>query len=68
MSTFFNSLDFTFLLEIKTCFRDPYSFAAQVPKFSNRIKVHLCNTVYPVINSAGCSPEVTLLSAVSKRF
>ena len=68
MSAFYNSLDFTLSLEAKTCVQDPSSFAGQVPRFSNRIKVHLFNTVYPVINSAGCSPKVSLLLAVLKLF
>ena len=68
MSAFYNSLDFALSVEVETCVRDPSSFAGQVPRFSNRIKVHLFNTVYPVINSAGCKPEVSLLLAVSKLF
>ena len=43
MSAFYNSLDFILLLEVKTCVRDPSSFAGQVPRFSNRIKVRLFN-------------------------
>ena len=64
MSAFYNSLDFTVSVEVETCVRDPSSFAGQVPRFSNRTKVHLFNTVYPVINSAGCSPEVNCIKTV----
>ena len=61
MSAFYNSLDFTVSVEVETCVRDPSSFAGQVPRFSNRIKVHLFNTVQ---YSAGCSPEVRCIKTV----
>ena len=56
------------LQEVKTCFRDPSSFAGQMPRSSNVIKLHLFNTIYPVINSVGRNPDAGLLLAVSKLF
>ena len=64
MGAIYNSLDFALSVEVETCVRDPSSFAGQVPRFSNRIKVHLFNTVYPVINSAGRRPDEFLVSCV----
>ena len=46
MSAFYNSMDFTLLLEVKTGFRDSSNFAGQVPRFTNRINVRLFNTVF----------------------
>ena len=67
MSVLYNSLDFTFSLELKTCFRDLSVFAGQLQRFSNSIKVHLFNISFVLpIDSPGCSREVSLLLAMSK--
>ena len=68
MSAFYNSLGFTLPLEIKTCVRDPSSFACQVPRFTSRIDVHVFYIVLTCYKHAVCSLQGSLLLAVKKYF
>ena len=71
MSTFCNSLDFTLSLEVKTCVRDPSSFAGQVKKCQDLpagLKCIFSMLFGPAINSAVCSLGDGLLLPVSKLF